>query len=143
MFKNIGKIFTCMMLLTGCKSTYVYTLDSLEANPSIKTTILTADSEYEHGILIGLDEKLHITSINGESTHNFVNFSGHPEIARIPIGENKIGLRFSHAVGVGKACVLFTAEEGKTYTATKSREGRMVSYWVIEDETQKMVSIPC
>ncbi|MDO6717760.1 hypothetical protein Q4575_00015 [Psychrosphaera sp. 1_MG-2023] len=142
MFRNI--LITSMCLLfVGCKSTSVYVPKSLVNAADTDLVTLKADSEHDHGIFVAFDERLYISSINGESTYDFMSMDGYPETAKIPIGNNKIELKYIQGQVSGDSCVVFKAEKGKVYLATKKRDGMRVLYWIIEEGTNNKVSKPC
>lgn len=116
---------------------------SLINTPGTEQVTLKADSEREHGIFVAFDERLYISSINGESTYSFMSMDGYPETAKIPIGNNKIELKYIQDQVSGDGCVVFNAEKGTVYMATKKRDGMRVFYWVIEEGTNTKVSQPC
>jgi hypothetical protein len=143
--KKITISALCLFIL-GCQSTSdVYTPKFLANAANSETTVLKADSEHAHGIFVALDERLYISSINGESTFEFftMRMSEYPEVVKIPLGQNEIGLRFSQGQIYSDGCVKFIAERDKTYMAKKKKEGRKVAFWVIEEGTNNTVSIPC
>ena len=69
--------------------------------------------------------------------------SEYPEVAKIPLGENIIGLKYRQGQVYSDGCVAFTAQEGISYMATKKKEGFKVAFWVVEEGTNKVVSKPC
>ena len=141
MLRNL--LILSIIFIGGCKSTSVYVPKALKNTADSELISLKADSEREHGIFVAFDERLYIASINGESTYDMMSMDGYPEMAKIRAGKNRVELKYVQGQVSGDGCVTFHAEKGKSYLATKKRDGMRVLYWVVEESSKKKVSQSC
>ncbi|CAM4298950.1 hypothetical protein [Pseudoalteromonas byunsanensis] len=126
-----------LICLAGCAAT-TYEVKGLNSENS---AYLKADSEHEHGIFVGLDERLYIHEINGVAAGDFIK--GYPEDAKILQGENEVKVEYWHSQISSNGCVKFFAEAGNTYIIRKKREGMSVYYWVVKEGSEKPISKGC
>jgi hypothetical protein len=131
------------ILLIGCRSPDVFVPDAIINIEKSEIAIIRTDSAHEHGIFVGLDQRLYISSVNGQKTTSMLSFKSYPDASKIPLGKNIIGLYYVQMKTRLNGCVTFIAEKGRTYTAQKKVSMFKINYWVTDDTTEKIVSRPC
>ena len=138
-----GVVLFLVILLIGCDSTDVFVPDAIVNVEESKTATIETDSAHRNSILKGLDQRLYISSVNGQRTVGRLSLRSYPDISKIPLGRNIIGLYYIHGRIYRNGCVTFIAEKGETYTAHKKVGTFKIDYWVTDNATKKVVGRPC
>lgn len=133
-------VFFLTGFLLGCIADSSYSPPGLSKEDAV---YLKVDSERDHGIFQGLDEKLYINAVNGVSIGGF--FNGYYESAYIEPGLTEIEVGFYQGKVKSERCVKFLAEKGKSYIVRKKREAWSINFWVEleNDINTNVVNLPC
>lgn len=132
---------TCLTLY-GCASPRIYTQEglSLERDNPAK---IACDSERNHKVLLGLNRKLYITAIDGESTltwsSTFSDVRPYAEAAYLKPGRHYLDLVFTFLNSDAHGTVWFDAEAGGSYLVRWKMSGYGVSTWVEDLNTHKVI----
>lgn len=139
-------ILMFFILLASCsKQTDIFVPNEIIDIDESETTVLRTDWVRKYDFFVGMNHTLYISSVNGQKPPGILGFSGYTDASKIPLGKNIIGLSYvvSSSKFVRNSCVTFIAKKGITYTAQKKASKSKIHYWVTDDTTKKIVSIPC
>ena len=127
--------------LCGCASprTFIQAGASKETN----SAKITCDSETNHNVLIGLNSKVYIASIDEKSTATFAGFmtdaEPYAQVAYVTPGRHYLDLKFSQMNSFAWGRVWLDAEAGKSYIIRKKAKNYAITFWVEEMDTGKIV----
>lgn len=138
-----GVILLIFTLLISCKSDDVFVPSEIVNVEESEIAIIRTDSAHKDVIFKGLDQRLYISSVNGQRTIGRLSLKSYPDISKIPSGRNTIGLYYIHGKLYRYSCVTFIAEKGKAYTAHKKAGTLKIDYWITDNTTKKIVGRPC
>lgn len=129
-----------LSLVTGCKLVQPYVPESLEN----QTNLVDLDTESRK--VFSVEESFLISEINGKDTSTYI--VGYPKRAKVAAGYNEIELVYNSGEDLpgpdGRyGCVAFEAEQGKSYTAKMKLDGFDYKLWIIERESEQVVSKEC
>jgi hypothetical protein len=137
----LGKAFLLAVLvaaLPACAS-WVYS-DPRLAGTTVPAVKVACESEMTHTVLMGLNQKLFITHIDGKSTSKLLTLGpAFPEAAEVAPGRRYLGLMYGQLNTSARGQVWFDAEPGKSYLVRKALKQYSVFFWVEEVGTGKVV----
>ncbi|MET0068972.1 MAG: hypothetical protein ABW096_02975 [Candidatus Thiodiazotropha sp.] len=129
-----------ILLLSGCASRplnsdpYVYIPDSVDVDHPEEYAIIKTISEHNHIFFAGLDERVQISSLDGQSLFKWSWVSEYPIVSYLPQGVHEVTLRYAYLNTYAYSCFSFYADKGMIYTVNHAVSDRRFKYWV-EAET--------
>jgi uncharacterized protein YceK len=127
-------LVSCLFLLSGCA--VVGTHNAYEGKFAYPDdlALIVCDSDKEHSFLKGLDERLFIVAIDGESTHSFVTEltanQGYPESAYVLPGQRVIDVKYEHKGKYAFGRLTVDIGAGESMIVRKETVGPKVSFWL-------------
>jgi len=137
----------CLLLylisnLFGCGSVPVYKGYSGEKNRS-ELALIRCDSEHNNQFLAGLDKRLYIFNIDGDSTYSFSSSllanQEHPESALVEPGRHYITVRYDYFATRAYGSLWLDAEAGRNYLIKMAIKGYAIIFWIIDEDTGDVV----
>lgn len=138
---KVLSILLISMLLSSCAAG-VYTQTGVDLSRGEGFSVITTESENEHGFLAGLDRIVIFTSLDDVSLHNIAFKHGGPQKLNLAPGLHKVEVRFNHLGMIAGGCMQFIAETGGQYKVRNQAKDYSVRFW-IESETHEVVGNIC
>jgi hypothetical protein len=136
------KVFLAIICiaLAGCSTApTIYT----QPGATEKSVKIACESESDHTILTGLNQKVFIAAIDGKSTHSIagelVGRNQYAEAAYLKPGRHYLDIEYLHMNSFAYGHVWFDAEAGKAYVVRRKIKGYEVYFWIEELRTGKIV----
>lgn len=138
MTNNIFAVIGCAALLISCGTTQPYRVPGTDE--STATIRVYTESDRNHTVFAGLDQRLYIKAIDEKSTVNQLCIQNcAPTEAFVTPGRHNLDLMYAVGNTYANGSIYFDAELGKTYFVRRQTNGYGVRFWVEEVETKKVV----
>jgi hypothetical protein len=146
------KYLLCVFVLFtiyGCASgplasgPYIYVPESVDAtHPEDYATIKT-ESEHNYSIFAGLDHRVILTSLDGDSLFNIRWDSDYPEECYLTPGYHEISIRYRYMRSYATGCFAIYAEKGMQYLVKSTADNSIFKYWVEANNIGKIQMSQC
>jgi hypothetical protein len=110
-----------------------------------ETARITTDSQREHEVLIGLDDRIYITAVNGRNTEGNV-WEKHPRTVYVLPGTHTLDLVWGNGFVIGHGCLEIPTEAGRSYIVRQyypdkqAVRDRKVYLWAEDQESKQSVT---
>jgi hypothetical protein len=109
------KLLFGVVALSGCATTptafHAYSGPQRSAS---ETARITTDSQQEHEILIGLDDRIYVTAVDGRDTEGNA-WERYPHTVYVLPGNRTLDLVWGNGFVVGRGCLTIPTEAGRNY----------------------------
>ena len=136
---RFGIVCVCF-LLSGC-ATAPPAFQAYPGAPRMGADIakITTDSSFQHKVLIGLDNRIAIISVDGHETKGNwrVKYSYSADV--LP-GSHRLRLLWGNGFHSARGCLTVPTQAGHDYLIRQEVRGRKVFLWAVDEATQQSVT---
>lgn len=134
---------TVTFLINGCATFPPYKAYTDEATAKSELAYLKCDSQHNHDLLGGLDQRLYISKIDNEGTFSFfysiISNQMFPESAYVLPGRHYISINYRNLNWYANGQLWLDAEKGETYIVRKAMKNYEIRFWIENERTGKLV----
>ena len=134
------------LVLSGCATAPAdFHAYSGTRRASAETARITTDSQLEHEVLIGLDDRIYITAVNGRDTEGNA-WEKYPRTVYVLPGTHTLDLVWGNGFIVGRGCLEIPTEAGRSYIVRQyypdkqSVRDRKVYLWAEDQDSKQSVT---
>ncbi|TMP38587.1 hypothetical protein [Pseudoalteromonas rubra] len=137
------KIFGAVLILglSGCASTHVQ--KGVDVTKESSFAVIKTETEKEHTLLTGLDQRVVIKSLNGEMLALPGNISPAPDVLNVNKGVHTIEVQYRHKNTFANGCVWVDAKAGSSYLIRRKVVDYAVTFWIENTDTNEVVGGIC
>jgi hypothetical protein len=103
-----------------------------------KATLVT-ESEHNHVFRTGSDQRVYITTLDGQSLRRYGMDSAFPEGMLLEPGKHVISVRYEHHGVFAEEDLWLIAERGKAYVIRRQVEGYAIKFWIEDSSSGQLV----
>ncbi len=130
-----------ILFTASCSSIYVQ--NGIDLNDKNSFVTISTDTEKNHRIFKGLDKRVVITSLNGNSLIRIGWDYHYPDVIHVNEGVQIIEVRMNHMNYYADSCLWVDAKLSENYIVRKEIENYSVAFWIANIETGERVGGIC
>lgn len=131
-----------LAMLSACTAVAPVHVYDGPQRPLSELAQVQAESEHEHDVMQGLDARMYITHVDGESTFQLAvtAVSDYPEVVYVLPGSHRFRMQWNQLDLIANPEVTFVAKAGRHYKVHKEEMSGRVGVWVEDLATGQKVN---
>jgi sugar lactone lactonase YvrE len=133
-------LLTALLLLSGCATAPAdFHAYGGTRKPSSETARITTDSQLEHKVLVGLDDRIYVTAVDGRATEGNA-WEKYPRTVYVLPGSRKLDMVWGNGFVIANGCLTLPTEAGHNYIIRQDVRDKKVYLWAEDQATSQSVT---
>ena len=129
-----------VILMAGCATAPAdFHAYSGATKPTSETARISTDSQIEHKVMVGLDDRIYVTAVDQRPTEGNA-WEKYPRLVYVLPGTRHLDLVWGNGFVIAHGCLTVLAEAGHNYIIRQERQGDRVLLWADDEATNQSVT---